>query len=87
METLAHTLAHDAPIVYAVVDEEGAVAAWIIELRPDDVLTAFFDGSTTYTTDSTQCALEFVNLTEGINGQLINATAARHSTSEDPTAL
>ncbi|WP_433265931.1 hypothetical protein ACQPZF_39400 [Actinosynnema sp. CS-041913] len=73
MTTLADMIAQ-VPNVYAVVDEDREVAAWIIEL-PDHVLGIFPDGTSTYATDSTRRALEFVNRSEGIDGQLV-ATAA-----------
>ncbi len=66
-----------APNVYAVVDEAEAVAAWIIELPAENVLAVFASGTTTYTTDSIECAFEFVNLVEGINGQLVAAAESR----------
>ncbi|MEU6152213.1 hypothetical protein ABZ816_19670 [Actinosynnema sp. NPDC047251] len=61
----------DPPVIHAVVDEDSEVAAWVIEVSPEYVLTLFADGRSIYTTDSTENALDFVNLAEGLDCRLV----------------
>ncbi|RKT57986.1 hypothetical protein [Saccharothrix australiensis] len=77
------TVAQQVPNLYAVVDEDEAVAAWIIKLRPDQVVTIFPDGTTTHAADSTRRALDFVNLAEGIDGHCVTAVTGSGSSSSE----
>lgn len=61
----------ETPGLFALVDREDGVRAWVIELPEGSVLAIFTDGVAVHTTYSTERALNFVNRSEDIAGRLI----------------